>query len=436
MKLDFHKMDIGSFPFNFVRTLMVAGTGGAEVNECLLAAERIRDNNEESWVREWASLAEKVSQAAEQAMQAGQTITARQAYMRASNYYRAAMFSLSPTDDRLGQYLTFSREYFRKAAQLFAPPIEVMEIPCGDARLPGYFLSAGQAKRPTLIALNGADSTNEELVHWIGFAAVARGWNCLVFEGPGQWGALQLNPGLVLRPDYEVPVKAVVDYLIQRDDVDSDHLALIGYSLGALLAARVVAFEKRISACIVDGLVTDVSEAWEAVWPPALQKLTGVFDVAAAALEKLSPELRGFINHHLYSFGVSRPSEVLEAYRPFTIQGLAPQIDCPLLLLYGEGEIEQSDEKVAASILRFVNELTCPAAIHMFDYTDGWAASHCQIGALSPAQAVIFDWLDRTLNKIEHLLETDSQHAWDVLNKYHHTSEIVKLQKSIRINAL
>jgi hypothetical protein len=152
MKLDFHKMDIGSFPFNFVRTLMVAGTGGAEVNECLLAAERIRDNNEESWVREWASLAEKVSQAAEQAMQAGQTVTARQAYMRASNYYRAAMFSLSPTDDRLGQYLTFSREYFRKAAQLFAPPIEVMEIPCGVARLPGYFLSAGLAKRPTLIA--------------------------------------------------------------------------------------------------------------------------------------------------------------------------------------------------------------------------------------------------------------------------------------------
>jgi pimeloyl-ACP methyl ester carboxylesterase len=383
-----------------------------------------------------ASLAEKVSQAAEQAMQAGQTITARQAYMRASNYYRAAMFSLSPTDDRLGQYLTFSREYFRKAAHLFAPPIEVMEIPCGDARLPGYFLSAGQAKRPMLIALNGADSTNEELVYWIGFAAVARGWNCLVFEGPGQWSALQLNPGLVLRPDYEVPVKAVVDYLIQRDDVDTDNLALIGYSLGALLAARVVAFEKRISACIVDGLVTDVSEAWEAVWPPALQKLTGVFDVAAAALEKLSPELRGFINHHLYSFGVSRPSEVLEAYRPFTIQGLAPQIDCPLLLLYGEGEIEQSNEKVAVNILRFVNELTCPAAIHMFDYTDGWAASHCQIGAHSLAQAVVFDWLDRTVNKNEHLLETDSQHAWDVLNKYHHTSEIVQLQKSIRINAI
>jgi hypothetical protein len=75
MKLDFHNMDIGSFPFNFIRTLSVAGTGGAEVNECLLAAERIQDKHEESWVQEWASLAEKVSRAAEQAIQSEQTIT-------------------------------------------------------------------------------------------------------------------------------------------------------------------------------------------------------------------------------------------------------------------------------------------------------------------------------------------------------------------------
>ncbi|HEY5001652.1 MAG TPA: alpha/beta fold hydrolase [Ktedonobacteraceae bacterium] len=438
MKLDFHKMDIGSFPFNFVRTLMVAGTGGAELNECLLAAEGIKDNNEESWVREWAAIAEKVAQVAEQAIQSGQTITARQAYLRASNYYRTAMFSLPPTDEHLFTYLRLSRASFHQAAKLFAPPIEVVDIPCGDARLPGYFLSAaqGKGKRPTLIALNGGDSTNEELVHWIGFAAVARGWNCFVFEGPGQWSALQLNPGLFLRPDYEVPVKAVVDYLTQRDDVDTNHIALIGYSLGATLAARAVAFEKRISACIVDGLVIDVNEAWEAVWPPVVQKNLppGVFDMAAGAMEKISPELRGFINNHLFAFGVSRPSEVLEAYRPFTIRGLAPQIQCPFLLLYGEGEYEESNEKVALSILRFVNELTCPVALHEFEYKDGWAASHCQIGALSLAQAVVFDWLDRTVNKNDRLVKTDSLHTWNVLNKYHHTSEIVQLQKSIHIS--
>ena len=57
MKLDFSKMDIGTFQFNFVRTLMVVPTGGAQVNECLKAALKIKDNDEESWVQEWANLA-------------------------------------------------------------------------------------------------------------------------------------------------------------------------------------------------------------------------------------------------------------------------------------------------------------------------------------------------------------------------------------------
>ncbi|HXX79301.1 MAG TPA: alpha/beta fold hydrolase, partial [Ktedonobacteraceae bacterium] len=381
---------------------------------------------------EWASIAENVSREAELALQAGDTITARKAYMRASNYYRTAMFSLPPTDNRLDQYLTSSRELFHQATSLFEPPIEILAIPFGDARLPGYFLSAGQSKRPTLIALNGADSSNEELVHWIGFAAVARGWNCLVFEGPGQWSALQLNPGLFLQHDYEVPVKAVVDYLVQRDDVDTDNITLIGYSLGSLLAARTVAFEKRISACIVDGLVVDVGEAWEAVWPPALQKLTGVFDTAAGALERLSPELRGFINHHMFSFGVSKPSEILNAYRPFKIQELAPQIECQLLLLYGEGEYAQTNAKVVTSILHFVNKLRCSAAIHEFSYQDGWAASHCQIGAFNLAQAVVFDWLDDIVNRKEQFIASDSLHTWDLLNKYHHTNEMIKLEQTIR----
>ena len=269
MELDFSKktMDIGTPEFNFVRTLMVAGTGGAEISECLLAAERILRKSDESWAREWANIAQSACGIADQAAQSGQVITARQAYLRASNYYRAAMFSLPHSDARLDTYLTSSRERFRQAAKLFSPPIEAVDIPFGDARLPGYFFSAGHSKLPTLLVLNGGDSTNEEMVHWLGFAAVARGWNFMTFEGPGQWSALQLNPGLLMRPDYEVPVGAVVDYLVQRDEVDPDRIALYGLSLGSLLAARTVAFDGRLCACICDGLVVDVSEAWPAVWP-------------------------------------------------------------------------------------------------------------------------------------------------------------------------
>jgi dienelactone hydrolase len=435
MKLDFSKMNIGTFQFNFARTLMVAATGGAEVSECLKAAARIKDHDEEGWVQEWTSIGEKAAQAAGQAMGSGQAITARQAYLRASNYYRAAMFSLPPTDVRLDPYLKLSRETFHQAAKLFSPQIEVVDIPFEQAHLPGYFLSAGDSRLPTLIVINGGDSTNEEMVHWFGFAAQSRGWNCLVFEGPGQWSALQLNPGLHLRPDYEAPVKAVVDYLIQRKDVDPGRLALIGLSLSSQLAARVAAFEPRIRACIcVGGIVVDVNEAWEAVMPAVLRHaMPGFFDTVFTLLEKVSPQLHGFANHFRWSFGVSRPHELVEAWQPFNITGLASRIQCPLLVLIGEGEYEQTDTKTVLTILRFFRELTCPVAIHEFEYQDGWAASHCSVGDAGPAQAVIFDWLDRTVIRKDQSLKMDSRRDWNLLTKYHHNREIDELLPRIHV---
>lgn len=439
MKLDFSKknMEIGTFSFNYVRTLSLASSEGVEINECLIAAERIKDNDLESWTVEWAILAEEVLQKAEQAMQSEQIITARQAYLRASNYYRSAMFPLPPFDKRYDKYLTLSRELFHKAAKLFPSPIEVVDIPMGEARLPAYFLSTGKPNQPTLIALNGGDSTNEELVQWIGFAAMERGWNCLIFEGPGQWSALQLNPGFYLRHDYEVPVKAVVDYLIQRNEVDPAKIALIGYSLSTQLAVRAAVFDKRIKACVCSGgVIVDVYEAWHGVWPLMLQKAPPkVFDFVFEALEKLSPQLNGLANRFRAMFGFTKPTDIIEAWKPFNISKLASQMDCPLLLIVGEAEYSQTNESVALSMIRFISEVKSPVAICQFPYEDGWAASHCQIGGLASAQAVTFDWLDKTINKREDAPKTETPFDWSLTNKYINNREILELQKSVRISA-
>lgn len=403
MKLDLSlkAMDIGTPAFNFMRTLMVAGTGGAEISECFEALNRIKARDTESWVREWAILADRVREAAMAAGRLDQTITARQAWLRASNYYRCAMFSLPHADERLDSYLTLSRECFHAAARLFSRPIEVPEIPFGDARLPAYFVSAdveGSRPRPTLLVLNGGDSTNEEMVHWLGFAAAGRGWNCLVLEGPGQWSALQMNPGLQLRPDYEAPVGAAIDYLVGRHDVDPDRIALFGPSLGSLLAARTVAFERRIKACVCQGLVVDVYEAWHAVWPLVLRKAPpGVFDVVFSGLERLSPQLHGMANHFRWMLGVAKPHAMIEAWKPYHVGDLATRISCPMLVLYGEAEAAQSDDRVALSALRFIGKLAGPVSLQIFGYDQGWAATHCQIGGLAPMQALVFDWLEKAV---------------------------------------
>ena len=439
MKLDFRgrNMDIATYPFRFMRILGIAGTGGCEPNECFQTLERVKNHDEQSWVREWVKTAEKAEQLAEKATLDGQMQTARQASLRASAYYQAAMFSLSPADQRLFEYLTRSREIFHKAARMLSPQIEVLEIPFGDARLPAYFLPGGKPKSPTLLVVNGGDSTNEEMVHFIGFAAARRGWNCLIFEGPGQWSALQLNPGLVMTVDYEKPVKAVMDYLVQRKEVDPDKIALYGLSLSSLLGARAAAYEKRICACILNGgPVVDVNQAWEAVRPPWVKKtIPGLWDFLFGMLMKVNAQFAGFVNHFEWSLGVSSLREVLDAFQPFNIRDCAPLIECPTLILEGEGEYAQTDRKTILLALRFISDMKCPVTIHEFGIdTDGWAASHCQIGAAETANYVIFDWLDKVVVKGMQLEPSKFDTA--MLKKYLHGIDLDQVTKNIRCSVI
>jgi hypothetical protein len=80
MKLDFggRNMDVATFPFRFMRILGIAGTGGCDVHEAFLVLEKIRRNDDRTWVREWAAMAARLEQAAENSRNAGQTQDARQ----------------------------------------------------------------------------------------------------------------------------------------------------------------------------------------------------------------------------------------------------------------------------------------------------------------------------------------------------------------------
>ena len=435
MKLDFRgrNMDIATYPFRFMRILGISGTGGSDPSECFLTLDKIRNHDDQSWVREWTRQAEKTEQLAVKSMAAGQMETARQA----SAYYQVAMFSLSPADSRLFDYLTRSRELFHQIAGMLMPCIEVLEIPYGDAHLPAYFLSSGSSNGPTLLVINGGDSTNEEMVHFIGFAAARRGWNCLIFEGPGQWSALQLNPDLVMTVEYEKPVKAVIDYLLTRDDVDPEKIVIYGLSLSSLLAARVAAYEKRICACILNGgPIVDVNQAWEAVRPAWVKKtIPGIWDFLFNQLMKINAQFSGFVNHFEWSFGVSSLREVLDAFVPFNIRGLGTLIDCPVLLLEGEGEYAQTDKATALLALEFISEINGPVTMHEFWIdTDGWAASHCQIGGTETGNTIIFNWLDQVVIRNKKL--EPARMNTHMVNKYFKGKRLDQITEKIYCSSI
>jgi hypothetical protein len=63
-------------------------------------------------------------------------------------------------------------------------------------------------------------------------------------------------------------VAAVVDFALTLPGVDPEKLALMGISMGSVLAPRAAAFEKRISALISNDGLYDFGAAVLAIFPP------------------------------------------------------------------------------------------------------------------------------------------------------------------------
>src|SRR5215204_2257830 len=213
---------------------------GCPLGEISTTTSLIEEGDRDGWYRQWTATAERVAGYADESARAGHAISASDAYLRASSYYRAAYVPLfgSPVDPRLVEAFDKETEAFQKAAALMTPPVEPVEIPFEGTTLPGYFCRVDDSGRPrsTLIVTNGYDSTINEL--YLDFAAVLRrGYNLLLFDGPGQ-GRVLIKQGLVMRADWENVVKPVVDYALTRPEVDPEKIALMGISLGGYLAPR------------------------------------------------------------------------------------------------------------------------------------------------------------------------------------------------------
>jgi len=228
-------------------------------------------------------------------------------------------------------------------------------------------------------------------------AAAEHGWNCLIFEGPGQWGALKRNPGLVFRPDDEKPVGAAIDYLETRPDVDTDRLAIIGYSMGGYLAPR-GALDPRIKACVPNSLVVDCGAAARAGME-GLVKSQKLMDFSFRVARKLLVPVQWGFQHSQWTLGIRTAQDWIDVYEPYTLVGLEGRYRNPMLFLFGEDDIRDAaapSAEIVRGLLDFILSLDCPRSVRLFTAEEG-ASSHCQIGGLSYARATVFSWLDHVL---------------------------------------
>lgn len=385
----------GSFSFELARAMGYSYSGGADVGECLSTARRIKDGDDQSWYDEWLATANRLYDFAQMMEEEGSVVSRREAYFRASNYYRAAGFYMHSEANRPKSLESWSksRESFLKAISSL-PYIEPISIPYENTTLPGYFVkteSSGQTP-PLLIVHTGFDGTGEELYFEVALAAVKRGYNCLIFEGPGQGEVIRVQ-NIPFRHDWEKAVTPVVDYAVARADVDEDKIALMGISLGGYLAPRAAAFEPRIRACIANGGVFNASGNIYKSFPPELIDLLETnkekFNSEIEEAMKQDTTIRWFFNNGIWTFGAESPAEVMLKLRHYTLKDVVKNIKCNMLVLDSEADMFYKGQAK-----QLYDELDCPKDYIMFTKSEA-AQAHCQMGAIAISNEVIFNWLDK-----------------------------------------
>ena len=187
-------------------------------------------------------------------------LTAGECLQRAGVYYHFASFLF--VHDLAQMKAAHKKPIDCRQAALphLRPPGERVEIPYQGKTLAGILRKpAGVDKPPVVVMAVGLDSTKEEGDAYEA-PFLARGMATLMFDGPGQ-GEAQYD--FAIRGDYEVPVKAVIDYVETRDDLDAERIGMWGVSLGGYYAPRAAAFDKRIKACIALGGPFNWGAAWD-----------------------------------------------------------------------------------------------------------------------------------------------------------------------------
>jgi alpha-beta hydrolase superfamily lysophospholipase len=386
-----------------IRAIGATHHQGADIGEVVAAMKGLHEKNLSAWYEAWNSLGERVFGVAADQEHGGHRVSARNAFLRACTYLRTAgsMLYSTPIDERMVHTNTRQTEAFRRAAALLDSPVEIVQIPYEDGTLPGYVFRApgetGGQRRATVIGLSGYDGTAEECYFYFAAPALARGYNVLIFDGPGQ-GAALLQQGLTMRPDWDAVITPVVDFLLARGDVDPNRIALAGLSMGGFLGPRAAANEHRLAALIADSGSYDMYAGAVARLPGPLAKgYEADSKTARAALAAILRQLvkkptagwglrRGMVVH-----GVDSPLAYFDTLRDFRLEQFAPNITCPTLVTHAEGD------DIGAGAPQLFRRLTVSdKQLIRFTAAEG-GGDHCEAAARTLFDTRAFSWLDERM---------------------------------------
>ena len=387
--------------FGFTAQIALGGCyyRAGDPGKLLAILARIEPGDFESAWQAYHDAGVEARKLAEQAAAGRHPVSAREAHLWAAACFSAALRFLDGTKDP-ARMLPCWQEYaacWSAAAALFHPPVERLEIPYEGATLTGWFLRADtrRRRRPLVILNNGADGLEKSMYVLGGAGALARGYNCLIFNGPGQGDSLWTRH-LYFRPDWEKVITPVVDAMLRHREVDRKRIALVGVSQGGYWVPRALAFEHRIAAGVADPGVWDVSEPWLHNLPKFVRDVLDAgkkaqFDRMLQIGTASNARARMLLRFRMRPFGMSSYYDVFHAVEEYRLAAVAGRIQCPMLITDPEGE-----QFFPGQARKLYDALQCPKAIVHFTREQG-AGEHCEVAAPGLRDYHIYNWLDETL---------------------------------------
>ncbi|HPR03594.1 MAG TPA: hypothetical protein PLP82_06795 [Deltaproteobacteria bacterium] len=381
-----------AFHYQALRTMGHSAASGANPGECLEAIGRIRDEDAESWYTAWHAFGERCEKLS---VAEGDAVSRGKSLLRASNYYRTSEFFLPPGDPRRLHTYRQSAGSFVRALQTLKIPHKIWKIPYERMSMLAYYLPGDEA-RPLILAFGGYDSTVEELFFWIGHAARQRGYPCIMFEGPGQSNMLR-EYGARFTHEWEKPLKVLLDYAEwEAPELVKCRKVLLGVSMGAMLALRASARDKRIDAAAGLGGFFNMQQAALAQLPGIGRwlfrlGLSGLFNRLAQIKASRDIGRRWALDNGCWSIGADSAFDLIVRTGDYTVAPVAQDITCDVLIVRGERDhlIPSSDSA------QYRKNLTRARTYkeHLLRAADG-AGEHCQAGALEQFHQVFFDWTE------------------------------------------
>ncbi len=202
------------------------------------------------WAEAWSALGREYEDKADAAAKAGRSSGELAVdYELAYEYYRAGRYPTFSTAGKRQAYLDSLRA-FRKAAEGFEVPLEVVELPFKSHKLTGYLQKPPGVLRPGIvIQWGGVDGWKEDRLRPAAMV-MHHGLASLSIDMPGTGE----SPVLWSAPDAEDTYRTWLDYVQSRADIDGSRIGVWGGSFGAYWAARLAHTEaQRIRGAVFHG---------------------------------------------------------------------------------------------------------------------------------------------------------------------------------------